>query len=138
MIFDILEKKLVDAGLVVAGESLFRNQMPGECQIGVLIRPPLTGINIDPFIEGWHKTDIQVITRHIDPVDGEALANAVSRVLLVEKPEFYEANAERGEAQISIFYPKTLPIQFPRLEGNGLEISQHFTAAFGVKPAFRA
>jgi hypothetical protein len=138
MIFDILEKKLTDSGLVVPGASLFRGTMPAECTVGVMIRTPLTGVDIDPFIEGWHKTQIQVITRHTDPVEGERLAAAVCKVLLVDAVEFHEASAERGPAHINIFYPATLPIQYPRLEGNGLEFSQHFTAAFGFKPSWRA
>jgi hypothetical protein len=137
MIFDILEKKLIDSGLVVAGESLFRSYMPGECQIGVMIRTPLTGINIDPFIEGWHKASIQVITRHVDPVEGAKMSAQISKILVVESPEKYEASEERGPAHINVFYPATLPIQYPRLQGNGLEFSQHFIAAFGFKPDWR-
>jgi hypothetical protein len=137
VIYDILEKKLADSGLVTPGQSLFRGFMPGDCQIGVMIRAPLSGIEIDPFIEGWHKTHLQVITRHTDPVEGDKMANEVSRILFVEKPEFYEASAERGPAHINLFYPISLPIQYPRLEGNSLEFSQHFQAAFGFKPAWR-
>ncbi|MGV1754832.1 minor capsid protein [Agrobacterium sp. CG674] len=137
MIFDILGKKLAAAGLVTTGESLFFNDMPGECVVGVMMRTPLQGIDIDPFIEGWHKTPLQIITRHTDPVDGEALANAVCKALIVESPERYEATDERGPAHINVFYPQTYPIRFPRLEGNGLEWSQHFTTAFGIVPAWK-
>jgi len=137
MIFDILGKKLVAAGLVVAGESLFYNDMPGEVTVGVMLRSPLQGIAIDPFIEGWHKSSLQIITRHIDPVAGEALANRVCKALLVESPERYEATEERGPAHINLFYPQTHPIRFPRLEGNGLEWSQHFRAVFGIVPPWK-
>jgi hypothetical protein len=58
-------------------------------------------------------------------------------VLFVEAPEVHDATAERGRAHISLFYPKSLPIRFPRLEGNGLEWSQHFDAAFGFEPSWR-
>lgn len=136
MIYDILEKKLADAGLV-PGVSLFRNDMPGECTEGVMIKAPLTGIDIDPHIEGWHKTRLQVITRHTDPVAGDLLANKVCKVLLVEKTESYEASEERGRAHITLFYPEGLPIRFPRLEGNAIEWSQHFHAAFGFEPSWR-
>jgi len=137
MIFDILEQKIVDAGLGVRGQSLFRNFMPADCKVGVLIRPPLQGVPIDPFIEGWHKSPIQAIVRHFDPVDGLTLANNVSKTLFVEKPEFYEASEERGRAQISQFYPTALPIQFPLLEGNGIEWSVNFFAAFAFEPNWR-
>lgn len=137
MIFDILANKLITAGLVVPGESLFYDTMPADCQVGVMLRLPLTGVPIDPFIEGWHKADVQIITRHTDPVEGDALANKVCGTLLVEGPEFYDATAERGPIHVSVFYPQTYPIRFPRLEGNGLEFSQHFKAAFGVVPAWK-
>lgn len=137
MIFDILGKKLTDAGLVVAGESLFYNDMPGEVAVGVMLRSPLQGIPIDPFIVGWHKADLQVITRHTDPVEGEKLANNVTKVLLVEGPEYHEATVDRGPVHINVFWPKTYPIRFPRLEGNGLEWSQHFRAAFGIVPPWK-
>lgn len=138
MIYDILEKKLIDAGLAVPGKSLFRNTMPHDVTIGVMIRVPLTGVTIDPHIEGWHKTQMQVICRHIDPVDGAKFSADVCKALIVESPEVYEANEERGQAHLSLFYPATLPIQYPRLEGNGLEFSQHFNAAFGFKPNWRS
>lgn len=138
MIYDILEKKLADSGLVVPGTSLFRSTMPHDVSIGVMIRTPLTGITIDPHIEGWHKTQMQVICRHTDPVEGAKFAQQVTKILLVDKPEFYEASDERGPAHINVFYPVTLPIQFPRLEGNGLEFSQHFQAVFGFKPDWRS
>jgi hypothetical protein len=138
VIYDILEKKLIDSGLVVAGVSLFRGFMPAECLVGVMTRTPLTGINIDPFIEGWHKTELQVICRHKDPVDGAKFAADVCKALIVESLETYPASEERGPAHVNLFYPITLPIQYPRLEGHGLEFSQHFKAAFGFKPDWKA
>lgn len=137
MIFDILGKKLVAADLVVPGESLFYNDMPGEVSVGVMLRSPLQGIAIDPFIEGWHKTPLQIITRHTDPVEGEKLAHAVCKALLVEAPEFHDANEDRGPVHINVFYPQTYPIRFPRLEGNGLEWSQHFRTAYGIVPPWK-
>lgn len=138
MIFDILEAKLADAGLGNPGESLFRNFMPAEINRGILIRLPLTGIPIDPYIEGWHKGNMQVIVRHVDPVDGIALSNDVIKALLVEKPEFYPASEERGPAQISLFFPVHLPIQFPLLEGNAFEWSLNFRTAFAFNPSWRS
>lgn len=135
MIFQVLEKKIAAAGLAVEGESLFRNAMGSEVNVGVLIRPPLTGISIDPFIEGWFKTDIQIIVRHTDPVEGMKLANQISKLLLVEVPEV--TTLSEGRVSISMFYPKTLPVQFPRLAGNGYEFSQHFFTAFSVAPTWR-
>lgn len=132
MIYDILEAKLAAAGFV-PGVSLFRSYMPPEAIIGVMTRAPLSGIEIDPFIKGWYKVDFQVITRHKDSVLGDIQAALVQKTLFVESPEFYPASAERGKAQIAIFQPKTLPIFFPSLVGNGYEWSQHFNATFGFE-----
>lgn len=137
MIFDILEQKLIDAGVAEAGKSLFRGYMPSDVTVGVMLRTPLDGIKIDPFIEGWHKTELQVIVRHTDPVEGLKLANRVSQVLYTHKLEKYPANEERGPAHINAFYPETLPVQYPRLEGNAIEFSQYFKAAFGFQPNWR-
>ncbi|MDE4297088.1 minor capsid protein [Phaeobacter gallaeciensis] len=132
MIFDILEQKIVDAGLGVAGESLFRQFMPAETLIGIYSREPLDGIPFDPYMPGRYRGRIQIITRHTDPVLGKKLAQDVQKVLTVWSPEDYEPNAERGAASISLFIPETLPIQFPRLEGDGIEWSQHFKTVFVV------
>ena len=130
MIYDILEEKLTAKGFT-AGETLWRNHMPAETSIGVMIKSPLSGIEINPYILGWHRTDMQVIIRHIDPVDGMKMALAVSRILTIDGSESFPASEERGPAHINLFIPKHLPIQFPRLEGNGYEFSINFTAAFG-------
>lgn len=135
MIFDILEKKISDAGLGVEGETLFRAFMPAETTIGVMSRVPLEGIPVDPFMPGRHKGRMQIITRHTDPVLGAELANKVSKVLTVWSPEHYEPSSERGSATISLFIPLTLPIQFPRLEGDGIEWSQHFNVVFAFDEA---
>jgi hypothetical protein len=130
MIYDILEDKLTNAGFT-PGESLFRHYMPAETEIGALLRVPLSGVPIDPYIAGWHRVQFQLIIRHLDPVDGMQMALAAAQALKITGPEQYPASDERGAAHLSLFQPATLPIQFPRLDGNGYEFSQHFNAAFG-------
>lgn len=134
MIFDILEEKLRRSFLLVPGESLFREYMPPECHVGAMTKIPLSGIDIDPHIENWYRGRIQIITRHTDPEEGGRLANKVAGVLRVISPEDYPPSAERGKARISIFFPETLPIRFPRLSGNGYEWSQHFKTTFSFVP----
>jgi hypothetical protein len=134
MIFDILEQKIQDAGLAVAGQTLFRNNMPADVMIGVMTRVPLEGLQVDANMPGRHKGRMQVITRHTDPVLGAKLSADVTKVLQVQAMERYDATAERGRASISLFYPETLPIQFPRLDGGGLEFSQHFKVVFTCDP----
>jgi hypothetical protein len=130
MIFDILEKKLEDAGIGIPGETIFRGFLPSEVEIGVMSRVPLDGIPIDHYIPDRYTGKIQIISRHKDPVLGSAMAEAISKALTVQSTERHEANEERGYAEITQFLPETLPIQFPRLEGDGIEWSQHFKAVF--------
>lgn len=133
MIYDILEEKLQRSFLLVPGESLFRNYMPPEVTIGAMTKVPLQGIELDDCIENYYRGDMQVITRHINPVDGEKLANDIARVLRVNAPEFHDPSIERGRAEIKLFRPRTLPIRFPRLEGNGFEWSQTFQTIFAFE-----
>lgn len=134
MIQDILEAKLYQAGFE-EGVNVFRNFMPADCVIGVMTRWPLTGLAIDPYIPNYYKGRIQVVLRHKSPVEGAVMAARVQDLLTLRTArEHHLANAERGEVHLDIFQPETLPITFPRLDGNGFEWSQHFSCAFGVKP----
>ena len=137
MINDILEKKLIDAGLAEAGHTLFRNSMPAEIRVGIMSRNPLAGIMVDPNIEGWYKPNVQIIIRHTNPVLGLELCDDVTRCLLVESLEHHEPTDEHGACHITLFYPRQLPIQFPRLESNCIEWSLNFTTAFGLEPSWR-
>lgn len=136
MIYDILETKLISAGLAIEGETLFRETMPAECDIGLMFRSPLEGIDVDPHMPGWFKPTLQLIVRHTSPVEGQKLCDDAIRVLLVRAEERHPATNEHGPARIAAFYPAQLPIRYPTLEGNGIEWSVHFTTAFNVEPAW--
>lgn len=136
MIYDILEEKLRRSFLLIPGESLFRQYMPPECNIGAMTKVPLSGITTDPYIENYYRGQIQVITRHTSPTEGDMLANRISRELIVRVAERHDPTDERGEAEIKFFFPVTLPIRFPRLEGNGYEWSQVFSTHFSFKPIY--
>jgi hypothetical protein len=132
VIHDILEKKLTTIGLT-AGQSLFRHYMPADASIGAMTRVPLQGLPIDPHIPGRYKGRIQVIVRHKEPDLGNTLATRVQRALEMRGArEIYEATKERGAVHLDMFQPETLPIFFPRLDGNGYEWSQTYLCAFGV------
>lgn len=133
MIQDILEAKLTATGLFTPGLNLFRGTMPGHIEVGVFTREPLTGIPVDAAMPNYYRGTMQVITRHTDPIQGRALAIKAQNALKVMRLETYPASAERGRAHLTLFWPKTLPVRFPRLEGNGYEWSQHFDAVFGFE-----
>lgn len=132
MIYDILETKLI-AGGFTPGIDLFRNYMSADCAIGVMTRVPLQGLPIDPYIPNYYRGKMQVIVRHKDPVIGAAMSNRVQRLLTVESRETYPANTERGVTHLDLFLAETLPISFPRLDGNSFEWSQHFRCVFGMQ-----
>lgn len=132
MINDILEEKLQAAGFQ-PGVDLFRKYMPAQCDEGVMTRIPLQGLPIDPYIPNFYKGRVQVIVRHSDPEAGARLASKVQEILTVEGREIHPETSLRGEIHLDVFQPETLPIDFPRLDGNGFEWSQHFTCVFGMK-----
>ncbi|MER9176315.1 minor capsid protein [Mesorhizobium sp. M0955] len=133
MIWDIIRTKIEDAGLAVSGADMFEETMPADIKIGIMLRSPLSGIVVDPHIPGFHKPSMQVIVRHTDPVIGRRMALDLVDVLTVVGIEDYDATSARGAIRLSVFYPKTLPIQYPRLDGSCIEWSINFTTAFAVR-----
>lgn len=132
MIMDILGEKLEKAGLGTRGKSIFNHQFPADIPVGTFFRYPLTGISVDPYIPNWHKVRCQVIVRHTSVAEGEKMADAVSRALIAEGEEDYPATSERPAIRLVRFFPDSLPVRFPRLEGNSIEWSMHFDAVFSV------
>jgi len=53
MVIDVLVEKLTKSGLVVLGESLFREMIPTEVSVCVMMRSPLTGNKIDRYVTDW-------------------------------------------------------------------------------------
>lgn len=138
MIWDILETKLADAGIASEADgNYFFNEMPADVKIGVMVRSPLSGIKTDPHLPGYYTPTLQVIVRHIDPVDGEKMAYDVINALRIEAPELHPETAERGAVHLKVFYPRELPIRFPRLEGGSIEWSVNFRTAYSVEGGFR-
>lgn len=130
MIWDIIAKKIEDAGLAQTGENLFLDEMPAHIRVGVMIKSPLAGIKLDHHLPGYYTPDLQLIVRHNEAANGTVMANALIKALTVHKPERYEATNERGPAQINLFLAKTLPIRYPRLTGDLIEWSCNFRTSF--------
>lgn len=131
MIWDIIQKKIENAGIASEADgNLFLDEMPGDVTIAVMMKSPLSGIRIDGYIPGYYTPTLQLIVRHTDPVEGLKIANRVIEVLKVETPELHVATADRGEVQINRFYPRELPIRYPRLDGGTIEWSINFLTSF--------
>lgn len=137
MIWDILEKKLADAGIAseAAGNYYF-NEMPGDVKVGVMLRSPLSGIKFDPHLPGYYTPVLQVIVRHVDPVEGEKMAYDVVNALRIVGTETYPATEARGSVHLKAFFPRELPIRYPRQEGGTIEWSINFRTAFSVQGGF--
>lgn len=133
MIWDIVRKKLEDAGIGQSGVDMFEESFPATVNKGIMLRSPLTGIVIDPHIPGFHKPLMQVILRDTDIAAGKVKAKQILDVLTVTEIKDYPATADRMAVRLSVFYPKTLPIQYPRLDGNSVEWSMNFITAFGFR-----
>lgn len=130
MIWDIIEAKLSAANLATPGVNLFRQTLPAALNNGIMLRAPLEGIHVDMYLPGYYKPQLQVIVRHTDPVAGGLLAKKIQKALTTTNVERYPPTADRGQVQISLFYPRTLPIEYPLLDGKTREWSLNFNTAF--------
>ena len=135
MIWDIIVKKIEDAGLGAAGQTIYRATMPADASVAIGLFEPVDGIAVDPNLPHFYKTNLKVIVRHNKVSVGRKLAQDLSDVLTVVSEEIYEATDERGRVHLKVFHPKALPIQFPSTVGDLTEWSINFRAAFTLKPA---
>lgn len=132
MIYDILSQKLQSAGYQ-PGRTLFIGTVPGTATRAVMLRTPLSGTPIDPSIPGRYRGQVQVVVRHADAAAGNLEAAQVQRLLTVQSREHYPATSERGIVHLDLCFPRTLPVQYPRLDGNLIEWSQSFDIVWGVQ-----
>lgn len=132
MIYDVLQQKLMAAGFT-PGRDLFLEFVPGTITRAVMLRTPLSGVRINPHIPGRYRGEFQAVVREADVAAGISLSKQVQKLLTVESREFYPATAERGEAHLDLCFPQTLPVRYPRLDGNTIEWSQVFDIVWGVK-----
>jgi hypothetical protein len=132
MIWDIISDKIETAGLATVGENLFEQRMPNDPAVCVGMFEPLDGVKIDPHLPGYYKPNLKIIVRHNEVGAGKKLATDIMNLLWLSAEEIHEATPERGRVDLKIFYPKSLPIQFPSLIGNLTEWSLNFTTAFTI------
>lgn len=135
MIWDIITDKIVAAGLASVEqdqEDIFIQDLPADIKRGVGLFAPLNGIQISPYLPGFYKPDLRIIVRDYEVASGTAKANRIMKILTIDAEEIYEATDERGRVMLKVFYPKQLPIQFPRQDGNGIEWALSFQTAFSI------
>ncbi|SER25902.1 hypothetical protein SAMN05216548_1146 [Faunimonas pinastri] len=129
MRIDLLAELLSDAGLGVAGESLFLYEMPAECSQGLLIKTPLTGIAINEELPGYFKFGLQVIVRAMTHGAGEDLAGKVIQVLTINQRRIFTNQDGSFAMQVNRLMPETLPIVYPRADSDALEWSINFACS---------
>lgn len=109
--------RLEAAAIGVKGTSLFLNMMPTECELGVLLKPPLNGTQIDYELPGYFKTRLQVVARSHDYAEGLDLCKRAVAALLIT------SDTVVGPMTIRFLRPKHQPVAFPLSEGNFIEFN---------------
>lgn len=119
-----LIKRLVAQSVGTVGKSLFLSMMPTECELGVLLRPPLTGTKIDHELPGYYKTTLQVIARSHDYEDGLALVNKAVKALTIKN------DTQLDGLLVRYLRPMHKPVSFPLSEGNFIEFNVRMEMCF--------
>ena len=118
-----IANKLEFEGLGVQGKSLFINFMPMEAKTAIMLRTPLSGVDIDHELPGYFKTHFIAVTRAPEYVAALDLMKAVMLTLTVYDQDLDSIN-------IKYMRPGTLPVSFPVSEGNFYEVQVRFDIAY--------
>jgi len=135
MRLEIIAEVLASVGLGRIGESIFVHHMPPECREGVMVKTPLTGIEICAELPGYYRGGLQVIVRAQKHERGEEMAKTVLRALsTLQRKEYIHPQTRQPEMIVNQMIPKALPVRYPRSDGNGIEWSINFDCSY-VLPA---
>lgn len=69
----------------VQGVDIFINDMPLDCQLGVVLRDRLSGTKIDHYMPGYRVADFQAAVRSREMVAGRDYANALVERLTITR-----------------------------------------------------
>lgn len=127
MIGEIFTRLLEASGVGTQGTDIFLYDLPNGVTQGVLVKLPLEGIRVDPYIPCMYEANIQVIVRANTQAAGDILSNQVIMALANETSQVIRDVANTKDiAQIHYVRLDKLPIRYPRLEGNEIEWSVNF------------
>jgi hypothetical protein len=114
------------------GTHIYEDEMPADARAGVLLRMPLQGMPINWEIPGYYKGQVQAIVRAQKVATGDALARKVMDALTFVERSFTD---EKGADVMFVNYlrPCTLPIIYPRSDGNGKEWSINLDACYVLR-----
>jgi hypothetical protein len=128
---EVIARRLHDAGLAIEGQTLFLYAMPSDVKKGVLVKLPLQGIHNDFELPGFFNAQVQVIVRAQNHAEGSALAQAVIDALQIyRRTVLFDPGTTTEAMTVNWFRPITLPIRYPRSDGNGLEWSINFETCY--------
>jgi len=130
---DLIAKLLQDNGAGKIGSTIFLHFMPVECKKGVLIKEPLAGMQTNNELPGFYKTRFQIIVRAPTQTEGDALVKIIQKAILMKQERsFYEPGSNAFAMKVLHCLPDSLPIRFPRLEGNEIEWSLNYQISFVI------
>lgn len=132
MRIDLLADLLAAAKIGTPGKDLFEDEMPADARAGVLLRLPLLGVPINWELPGYYKGQVQAIVRAQKVATGDAMAAKVGAALTLFERSFTD---DQGAEVMFVNYlrPRTLPIIYPRSDGNGKEWSINLDACYVLR-----
>ena len=126
MKLDTVAQILVDAEIGRLGRDIFKNFMPAEAKLGILLRDGFSGTKINHYLPGFHRTDFQLIVRCQDFEKGQTLIeNAILALTVVERAVF-------GDMDIHYMRARSLPFAYPLSPGNMMEFVTQIDVAFNI------
>jgi hypothetical protein len=69
---------LAGKNLGTVGRSIFVNEMPTSCNVGILLMDNYYGTQVDRYLPDFYRTEYRLVVRHTDFANGKALARAAT------------------------------------------------------------
>lgn len=113
-------------GYGTVGVNIFNYSMPAEVQEGIMLKVPLQGVPIDPYLPEYYKTPFQIIVRSKDEIIGKNLADNI--LTLFHNMERVDFDGFRINQMIA----DSLPIRYPRSDSNCIEWSLNFNVNYVI------
>lgn len=121
-LLEVLASVLQSAGIGTVGQDIFWFHMP-ENHVGVLLLPPLEGIERDENVPGYKKAYFRAVIRNTDYQSALTVANQVASAL-----DFHRVTV--SGVKFKRVRPTTDPIPFPVPESDVIEVSVNLWAAY--------
>lgn len=121
-----LANHLQAKGVGKQGTDLFINMLPAECNNGVLLRSPLTGVAVNYYLPGFHKGRFQIIARAHQYSDAYNTMDKALKELTIK------TDTQLDDMLIRYSRPEHLPVAFPLSNGNFIEFNVWMSICFNL------